>query len=162
KKSAHLKGLEEVFERRTRRFSPFEVLGITAARDAQASETGEVTLDPGVGLKNPPMGGSSLPTSGPERPIPEPGLSDPGVEKPIPGVGRPGRVVVIKENTTTEERPAPGVDPTDPQEGVSNTPPTGSPRPMGGSLVGETLGFADIVAATQLGSRLGVKVRRVV
>src|SRR5215470_12775688 len=35
KKSMHLQKLEDVFEQRTRRFSPFEVLGLTRTADSQ-------------------------------------------------------------------------------------------------------------------------------
>ncbi len=162
KKSAHLKGLEEVFERRTRRFSPFEVLGLTAARDSQVAEAEEINPAPGVGLDSPPLGGSSPPLPGTMRPTPELDQEDPQAGRPSPGAGRPTRVVVFSKNTTTEERPSPGVDLKDPSEGVLDTPISGPGRPGGGSREVGALGLVDIVAATQLGSRLGAKVRQVV
>jgi len=162
KKSAHLKGLEEVFEQRTRRFSPFEILGLTAARDLRASEDEEANQDPGVGLDSPAMGGSPQPTSGSQRLTPDLGLLGPGEVRPTPGLGRPTRVVVVNKNTTTEEGPSPGVGLPSPYMGSPEPPIHVPERPRGGSQEIGALGFADMVAATQIGSRLGVKTRLVV
>src|SRR5205814_10318536 len=132
KKSTHLKELEEVFEKRTRRFSPFEVLSLTreqgqetakgqefGASDSTATPPLEET-DPGMGPSNPPAPGSERPTSGPLKPIP-------GSLRPIPGMGRPTKVVVEYKNTTTEIKPIPGMGP-------SNPPVPGSERPTPGPL----------------------------
>src|SRR5262245_33460615 len=114
-KSVRLRELEDVFERRTRRFSPFEVLGLTSEKkdeqlqEITASETAEEEaktedqplqnmLDP-----NPPMGVANPPTPGPTRPTP-------GAGRPRPGMGRP-TVVVDNIYTTTTEGPTHGSDP---------------------------------------------------
>jgi hypothetical protein len=163
KKSAHLQGLEEVFEQRTRRFSPFEVLGLRAGGDLEARNIEEENQGPPPGGLLRPGGGPTPPTTGPNRSTPDTGLVDPEGGRPSPGVGRPTRVVVVsKEYTTTTERPSPGLDLPTPQEGVPSTPTSGPEKPRGGSHEFGSLGFADVVAATQLGSRLAVKVRQVV
>jgi hypothetical protein len=161
-KSAHLQELEEVFERRTRRFSPFEVLGLRTEHDVQPHTDEGEKRDPEVGLNNPLMGGSNPPLSGSLRSTPEMGLVDPGMGKPIPGTGRPSRVVVFNEEpNTTTERPIPGMDLPSPSVGGSDTPISGLKRPTHGSQEIEASRLADLVAATQLGSRLGVKARQI-
>lgn len=156
KKSAHLQGLEEVFERRTRRFSPFEVLGLTPTRNPKGEQQ-----DPPLGLNSPPMGGAAPPSHGLSGPTPGAGLEDPGVGRPSPGVGRPTRVVVSINTTTTEEGPSPGVGLPTPPEGLSDPYRGGSERPTPESQKISSLRLADLVAATQLGSQLSVKARQV-
>src|SRR5262245_31424472 len=171
KKSAHLQGLEEVFERRTRRFSPFEVLGLRDEGELTSREPDQEKLDPPMGLNDPPMGGGTQPIPGMGQVDPEMGSLSPGmahggpeVGKPTPGLGIPTRVVVVTKqyNDTTTERPSPGVGLPAPQEGVLAPPVSGTIRPRGGSKEYGPLRVADLVAATQLGSRLAAKVRLVV
>jgi hypothetical protein len=115
-----------------------------------------------MGIESPPEGGSLPASSGSKRPTPEMELEDPGMGRPMPGMGRPTRVVVINKTTTTEERPIPGMGLPNPHRGGSETPTHGLIGPRGGSQELGALGFTDIVAATQLSSRLGVKARQVV
>jgi hypothetical protein len=90
KKSAHLKDLEEVFERHTRRFSPFAVLGLTpdeeeATQSPADSELTSLPATPSPRSDIPPSG-SLPPPSGVEKPEPEGGLEAPspaGSESPI-------------------------------------------------------------------------------
>ncbi len=134
RKSSRLLELEDVFERRTRRFSPFEVLGLkpeanTDVVPAVSSEEPDVdktskslTNRPTPGStrpslekadKNPPMGGSDGPIY--------------GVGKPSPGVGKPTRVVVDTNITTTiGGLPTPDLGLPDPPLGLSNGPTHGS------------------------------------
>lgn len=134
RKSSRLLELEDVFERRTRRFSPFEVLGLkpeanTDVVPAVSSEEPDVdktskslTKRPTPGStipplekvdKNPPMGGSDGPIY--------------GVGRPMPGMGRPTRVVVDTKITTTKgKRPMPGMGLMDPPLGLPNGPAPGS------------------------------------
>ena len=56
KKSPHLQQLEEAFEKRTRRFSAFEVLGLTSEGDQKATEN------------HPSRSETSAPTSGSNEP----------------------------------------------------------------------------------------------
>jgi len=73
-KSSHLRDLEEVFDRRARRFSPFSVLGLSQdgnsdsdnikseeEKSSQATQ-GLSQPPPGLGQPSPPRGGSSTPT----------------------------------------------------------------------------------------------------
>src|SRR5215813_9641533 len=75
KKSAHLQGLEEVFERRTRRFSPFEVLGLREEGGLSPGKPAQDQLDPPLGLGNPPTGGLNTPRSGVGLDNPEAGIN---------------------------------------------------------------------------------------
>jgi hypothetical protein len=94
KKSAHLKELEETFERHTRRFSPFAVLGLTPHEEepAEPPENAEpisppATPPPGseippTGFHSPPSGSErSAPEEVPERPLPS------GPDSPVYGGG---------------------------------------------------------------------------
>jgi hypothetical protein len=152
KKSAHLRELEEVFEKRARRFSPFAILGLKDEEEAgkglnEEDESkprihGDLGLDPSTGLDDleidrrdldrdltdpqvvplPPMGLTAPPTGGPTSTHGS-DAPPPGVGKPIPGAGLP-RVVVVSSNTdtTTTEGPSPGV-------GLPTPPMGGSTRP---------------------------------
>jgi len=162
KKSAHLQELEDVFERRTRRFSPFEVLGLTGQRDPQTFKDEEAHPDPEVGLPITPTGGFTPPSTGSADIAPEVDFLDPGVGEPAPGLGKPTRVVVSStQYTTTRERPNPGMGLPRPPEGYIDPPIYGSEKIAGGSQAIGTSRLADLVAATQVGSRLGAKARQV-
>jgi hypothetical protein len=137
KKSAHLKELEEVFERHTRRFSPFAVLGLTPDEEEATqlpadSELTSLPATPTPGSDIPPTGSLS-PSSGVEKPEPEEGLEAPslsGSESPIHAVdllGPPPR---------GPSGPAPGMETaTDPERNADNVqirPPHGSDGPVPG------------------------------
>src|SRR5918997_970017 len=102
-KSARLKELEDVFERRARRFSPFEVLGLksgevseldksTEPKPGSGSSFGEIIRPP----DNPPMEGSDPPTPGPTRPTYE--LTSPSLKFKENSLYKP--------TTTTKDRHA--------------------------------------------------------
>src|SRR5262245_30830113 len=159
KKSAHLQELEEVFEQRTRRFSPFEVLGLHPTPDSQTLEDQEVP-DAMVGIGEPSMGVLNPPPPGSLRPIPGEGYIDPGGGLPIPGMGKPPRVVE-EYNITTTRGPTPGVGLPGPSLGGVDPPTHEAVRSGGNAQKIGALQFADVVAATQLGSHLGTKARQV-
>src|SRR5581483_454637 len=176
-KSARLKELEDVFERRTRRFSPFEVLGLKD--ESKDGEKQDRELPPAspflpVGEKenseksSRPMGGSDPPTHG---------SSGPG-----PGVGRPTIVVVDNIYTTTtkippmggSDPPTPGSPfispfyspdtqtqaPTSTQEHLTTQADTVA-RSSESAMPGVPFAMANVVAATQAGAQLGPKARKV-
>jgi hypothetical protein len=99
KKSVHLQELEEAFEKRTRRFSPFAILGLTPQGSEKPAETaeeqppalepseaGSVSAEPPTGLGgHPSVSGrhsddAQSPTHRSSRP-------PPGSDKAIPGTG---------------------------------------------------------------------------
>src|SRR3954462_8346485 len=87
KKSTHLQKLEDVFEQRTRRFSPFEVLGLTRTLDSQTLDDGRKNIDSDTGQSDQRV--DIYPGS--TRPTPPPGSSSPppGSSRPPPGSSRP-------------------------------------------------------------------------
>jgi hypothetical protein len=112
KKSPHLQQLEEAFEKRTRRFSAFEVLGLTSEGDQQATEN------------HPSPSGTSAPTSGSNGP---PSVSDDPAEgstRHSDGSERHMGVSNTPSHRNPEQAPAQGVS--DTPTGGSNTPTTGS------------------------------------
>ena len=180
-KSARLKQLEDVFERRTRRFSPFEILGLKSNDNSEHEKNHASTSISNYAIEQeqsivdgPPMEGSDPPTPGSLGPTP-------GVGSPGPGGGRPSIVVEeYKNNSTTEGPPMEGSDP--PISG-SLGPTPGSPvssaainltKPVARSQsVADILertsisplrkisAVADVVAATQAGTQIGPKARKV-
>lgn len=136
RKSSRLQELEEVFERRTRRFSPFEVLGLKP--ESPVDTLSEVSLPPVTTKEElgevkgetaqrtteaaPPMGVLDPPTPGCDS-------STPGMGLPTPGVGRPPRVVVdLNITTSSKKRPIPGMGLPAPYLGAPD-PPMGAPDP---------------------------------
>jgi hypothetical protein len=189
-KSARLLELEDVFERRTRRFSPFAVLGLKPEADPHMSadavptdssleETGDDSSERPVGRPDkptPPTGEIDPPGYGSGRPIPDTGT-------PIPGMGKPTKVVVSSNITTTgQNRSRPGMGVPMPVGGGSD-PPMGQPsRPTPASINDDlqivnlekhqqknsverpqpsTTQVADLIVAAQLGGQIGNKARQV-
>jgi len=187
-KSARLKELEDVFERRTRRFSPFEVLGLKSMVEGETDTTTSLVLtehseksENFVPPANAPVGGSDPPISGPTRPTPGGGHARPGVDIPTK--------VVVEEITTTYSNPPIGgsdppiSSPTRPTSGPISESNNFDPRslhrastinneryvPKASPLIRNpettlprTLSsVADIVAATQVASQIGPKARNV-
>jgi hypothetical protein len=147
-KSAHLQELEAVFDRHTRRFSPFDVLGLRSSEmesDASAHEKIE-----GVSLST-PLGVGGIHPQGVSTPL--------GVGGIHMGVGATHpRVVEVKKILTTTPKKwgvdatHRGVDATHPQDVSPDTPlfftPTG-------------VRIHDVLAATQVKAQLGKKARQV-
>jgi hypothetical protein len=109
KKSPHLQQLEEAFEKRTRRFSAFEVLGLTSEGDQKATEN------------HPSWSGTSAPASGSNRPA---SVSD----DPAEGSTRhsDGSEKHMEVSNTPSHRSSEQV----PTRGVSDTPIGGSNTPI--------------------------------
>jgi hypothetical protein len=115
KKSPHLQQLEEAFEKRTRRFSPFEVLGLTSEGDQKATEN------------HPSRSGTSASASGSNGP---PSVSDGPVEgssRHPDGSDRHTGVSITPPHRNSGQAPTRGVS--DTPTGDSNTPITGPHEP---------------------------------
>jgi hypothetical protein len=108
KKSPHLQQLEEAFEKRTRRFSAFEVLGLTPEGDQKATEN------------HPSSSETSAPTSGSNEP---PSVSDSPVER---SASHPDGSEKHMGVSNTPSHKGSGQVPTG---GVSDTPIGGSNTP---------------------------------
>jgi hypothetical protein len=163
KKSAHLQQLEESFDRHTRRFSPFAVLGLrpdeNAADEASSPENAVPTH----------MGVDATHTHGPPTHM--------GVDAtPVPGMGIHTRVVERSADLTTLTRPTHmGVDTThtDKNSGLTAALPDDAQREtpkrvsavdpvIQSSLPNQTdVRMQDVLAATQLRAQLGKKARQV-
>jgi len=171
KKSVHLKELEEVFEAKTRRFSPFAVLGLTQEHPREREEVVQGPQET-KNRDNRPTPGSNRTSQGSERPTPGSKIAEekptslsngegkieanlinidtytrptPGSGTPTGGVGRPTNVVVVNKNTTTIKGAHPGV-------GLVHPPTPGSGTPTPGSEV-QNAGvktFAAISAETSI------------
>ena len=111
KKSPHLQQLEEAFEKRTRRFSAFEILGLTPEGDQKAPED------------QPSQSGPSVPASGSDEPSPTPDDPTHDSSRHTDGSKRHMGVSNIPISESTEHIPP---------VGVSGTPPYGSDIPTGG------------------------------
>jgi hypothetical protein len=137
KKSAHLKELEEVFERHTRRFSPFAVLGLTPDEEEASQPPADSELTSLIAIPTPgpdiPPTGSLAPSSRAEKPKPEGGFeppSPPGSESPIYTAGP------IGPPSPGLSRPTPrietAIDLIRSADDVQARPPNGSDRPIPG------------------------------
>ena len=136
-KSTHLHDLEAVFDRHTRRFSPFAVLGLSAP--AQETGNAHVAEDDAAYTS---MGVDGTHPHVPPTPMEEGGT-------PIPGMGIHTRVVVSK-NTTTNDGASTHM-------GVGATHPQSAPI----SAASPERRFHEVLAATQLRAQLGKKARQV-
>jgi hypothetical protein len=112
KKSSHLQQLEEAFEKRTRRFSAFEVLGLTPEGDQKATED------------QPSRSGTSAPASGSDEPPSVPKDPMQGSERHPGGSKRHRGVSGTPPHRNTESVSVPG---------ISDTPMHGFHTPIGGS-----------------------------
>jgi hypothetical protein len=135
-KSARLKQLEDVFERRTRRFSPFEILGLKSAdypeheKNHGPSFTSEHGIEQGISISDkPPMEGSDPPTPGSLR---------------SSGGSRASSDVINLAETVVQPQPL-----VDILQRTSISP------------LRTISAVADVVAATQAGTQIGPKARKV-
>ena len=168
-KSTHLQELEAVFDRRTRRFSPFAVLGLNRPEqddvDAQTKSADPGSGDPPTHPHDPPthphVGTTHPPTGewvGEQKSAEDRDLTGQATHPPtgewVGGYHPPthSRVVVVKDTTTT------GSEPTHP---LTHSP-THSPRKRIGQKRPHTaMRMLDVFAVTQLKAQLGKKARQV-
>ena len=151
-KSPHLQGLEAVFERHTRRFSPFDILGLRAS-DEESSEPARTKTDQ-----------YEAPTHvGVDATHPHEPQTHLGVDAtPIPGGGIHTRVVEVKEEITNNSPPHVesvasthmGMDATHPHVSESEM----AVRPP---ALRVEVGIHDVLTATQVRAQLGRKARQV-
>jgi hypothetical protein len=179
-KSSHLRELEDVFERRTRRFSPFEVLGLKSTVDIEREIDAHPALAPLSSTEEKSEQKSDPPTPGPDGPIPGMGSPTPGMDGPIIVVEE-GNITTTNMNTPTggSDPPTPGPDrPRGGSDGVNNIESpqhnarlirathsgllsNSSPDIPMPSFPRTLASVADIVAATQAGSLIGSKARKI-
>jgi len=165
KKSEHLKDLEATFEKRTRRFSPFEVLGLESKHKDDTEQDFELNepIDKEVDEVHPPLGGDSTPTPGYNPPTHGYNQSTQTWGTPTPGWTPSTRVVVNRsrslKNTTTM------VDEVHPPLGGDSTPTPGyeiSPPDQSSLHLRAKYHVQDIAAAMVIRGQLAEKSRRVV
>jgi hypothetical protein len=149
-KSPHLRGLEAVFERHTRRFSPFDILGLRTS-EGESPELDRTKIDQ-----------EEIPTHiGVDDTHPHEAQTHMGVDAtPLPGMGIHTRVVEVQEDLTTNSLPhVRGVVPT--HIGVDNTHPHVSVAAIPPPATSAEMGIHDVLAATQVRVQLGRKARQV-
>ena len=159
-KSEHLKDLEAAFEKRTRRFSPFEILGLDSSSgdEPESESTPEEPVEERVDIARPPTSGYEISTSGYDQ-------YTHGCGTPTHGCTTPTRVVVLRsqisrsaENTTTlgdiEVPPMGGID--TPPPGYNTSTSKQSRLPLHTEYH-----VQDVAAAMVLRGQLAEKARRV-
>jgi hypothetical protein len=149
-KSSHLQELETVFERHTRRFSPFDILGLRTSegespeRERTKTDQEDTLLPIGVDGTHPHVAATHM-----------------GVDATaLPGVGIHTRVVEVKEDTTTNTPMwVGGVAST--HMGVDlNHPPTPETAVQLPATLAD-VGIHDVLTATHVRAQLGRKARQV-
>jgi hypothetical protein len=149
-KSPHLQGLEAVFDRHTRRFSPFDILGLRTSEgespELEKTKTDQEEISTHIGVDD----------THPHEPQTDMEMG----ATPLPGVGIHSRVVEVKQDLITYgpqhvEAVAPthiGVDDTHPHVfAIGVQPPATSAE----------VGIHAVLAATQVRAQLGRKARQV-
>jgi hypothetical protein len=149
-KSPHLQELETVFERHTRRFSPFDILGLRTSEgespELKRTKTDQEETLPSIGVDG-------------THPHGTPTHMDVDATA-LPGVGIHTRVVDVKEDTTTNYSPcAVAVAPT--HIGVGATHPHAPEIAVQPPTTLADVGIHDVLAATQVRAQLGRKARQV-
>src|SRR5215468_4784214 len=154
-KSTHLQELEAVFDRRTRRFSPFAVLGLNSPEDDSTNSQ----------VENAVSASNDTPTHPPteewvggERSHEDPDntakITHPPTEEWVGGwVGTTHPRVVVVKNTTTDTELAP----THPHVGTTHPPP----KKKGKKQPRKTMRMQDVLAVTQLKAQVGKKAQQV-
>jgi hypothetical protein len=148
-KSPHLQGLEAVFDRHTRRFSPFDILGLRTS-EGESLELERTKTDQEEIPTHTSVGGCH--THEPQTHIEVGGT-------PLPGVGIHTRVVEVQDLTNNGTQYVVGVPPT--HTGVDATHPQTIVTAIQSSATPAEVGIHDVLAATQLRAQLGRKARQV-
>jgi hypothetical protein len=149
-KSPHLQGLEAVFERHTRRFSPFDILGLRTS-EGESPELERTKTDQEEILTHMDVGGT--------HPHDRQTHMEMGVT-PLPGVGIHTRVVEVQEDPTNNSSPHVG-DVLSTHIDVDDTHPPTFATAMQSPATSAGLGIHDVLAATQVRAQLGRKARQV-
>jgi hypothetical protein len=149
-KSSHLQELETVFERHTRRFSPFDILGLRTS-EGESPELERTNTDRE----------ERLPLIDVDGTHPHVDTTHTGVDATaLPGVGIHTRVVEVKENTTTNTPM--GVDSVAPTHtGVGMNHPHSPEIAVQPPAILADVGIHDVLTATHVRAQLGRKARQV-
>jgi hypothetical protein len=149
-KSSHLQDLEAVFEQHTRRFSPFDILGLRTSEgestepDRTKTDQEETSTHMEVDATHPHESSTHMEVDA----------------TPIPGMGIHTRVVEVKEEITNNNPPhVDGVAPT--HMGVDATHPHVSETAVWPPALPAEVGIHDVLTATQVRAQLGRKARQV-
>jgi len=149
-KSPHLQGLEAVFERHTRRFSPFDILGL------RASEGENTDLERAKTDQDEPSTHMGVDGTHPHEPQTHMEMGG----TPLPGMGIHTRVVEVLEDLVNNNLPhVSGVAPT--HMWVDGTHPHVSASAVQSPVTSAEVGLHDMLAATQVRAQLGRKARQV-
>ena len=148
-KSSHLQELEAVFEQHTRRFSPFDILGLRTS-EGESSEPARANTDQ-----------EEISTQmGVDATHPHEPQTHMGVDAtPIPGMGIHTRVVEVKEVITNNSPTHMGVDAT--PMWVDATHPHDPETVVQPSALPAEVGIHDVLTATRVRAQLGRKARQV-
>src|SRR5215468_7272028 len=149
-KSPHLRGLEAVFERHTRRFSPFDILGLRTSEgespepDRTKTDQEEISTHISVDDTHPhePQTHMKMGTT------------------PLPGMGIHTRVVEVQEDLTNISL-AHGSDVAPTHIVVEGTHPHASATAVQPPATSAEVGIHDVLAASQVRAQLGRKARQV-
>jgi hypothetical protein len=149
-KSPHLRGLEAVFERHTRRFSPFDILGLRTSEgespELDRTKTDQEETPTRIGVDDTHLHGTPTHMEMDAT--------------PLPGEGIHTRVVEVREDLTNNSPPhVRGVVST--HIDVDDTHPQASVLAIQSSATSAEIGIHDVLAATQVRVQLGRKARQV-
>src|SRR4029079_6478488 len=148
-KSPHRQGLEAVFDRHTRRFSPFDILGLRTS-EGESLELERTKTDQEEIPTHTSVGGCH--THEPQTHIEVGGT-------PLPGVGMHTTGVEVQDLTNNGLQYVVGVPPT--HMGVDATHPQTIVTAIQSSATPAEVGIHDVFAANQVRAQLGRKARQV-
>ena len=139
-KSPHLQGLEAVFEKHTRRFSPFDILGLRTGEgespELERAKTDQEEISTHIGVDD----------THPHEPQTHMEMG----ATPLPGVRIHSRVVEVQEDLTNNTPTHMWVGGCHPHVGGTHPP-----------AISTEVGIHDALAATQIRAQLGRKARQV-
>jgi hypothetical protein len=155
-KSPHLQGLEAVFERHTRRFSPFDILGLRTSGGDSPDEGEGPELEKTKTNQEEASTHIGVDDTHPHEPQTPREMGG----TPLPGVEIHTRVVEVKEELNNKTfRHVDSVAPT--HIGVDDTHPHAPTKAVQPPAASAELEIHDILAATQVRAQLGRKARQV-
>ena len=149
-KSPHLQGLEAVFEKHTRRFSPFDILGLRTGEgespELERAKTDQEEISTHIGVDD----------THPHEPQTHMEMG----ATPLPGVRIHSRVVEVQEDLTNNNLPHVGAVPST-HIGGDDTHPHVYTTVVQLPATSAEVGIHDVLAATQVRAQLGRKARQV-